>query len=178
MKKKRLSLLVAGIVVLLLLLMVQSADEDVNSKVDLGWYKVADWEVEVCRKWGGLYDEESAASGQTLAKNMSAYTSMTLTATIQGGILEVSPGEGTFPNNTQVYEISWYVQPIAESLNYDVTAFYKDGNTKLIESTSATPYSGYDGYHAEESTKKMTHVALRVPSKNINLKVPFIENGK
>ena len=173
---KRIGARVCMVLIFLALLFVVSSQSD-TGKLDLGWYKVADWEISVCSGWGGITkeSEEDASSGETSGKRMSQYSALDLSAALQAGILEVEPGEVELPSGTMIYEVSWYFQPVYESINYEVLVYYADGTSVTIEDTSATPSTGYTGYWANETNLTFTHAILKSDDKNIEIQANFTE---
>jgi len=89
--------------------------------------------------------------------------------------LEVEPGEVELPSGTMIYEVSWYFQPVYESINYEVLVYYADGTSVTIEDTSATPSTGYTGYWANETNLTFTHAILKSDDKNIEIQANFTE---
>jgi hypothetical protein len=176
MKKSKLKRWVMkfGIAVIIILLIMMVASQEEGDQVDLGWYDVADWEIAVCSGWGGIADDTAAEGGELQSSGMYEYTSLDISIAIQAQVKPVGEGIET-PAYTNIYEISWYVQPVAESVNYEVIAKYIDGGTEVIQSGSATPYSNYDGYQVKDTDRQMTSVVLRVPEKGINQEVIVVE---
>ena len=60
------------------------------------WYDVAEWELELCRVWGGTAEAYNVVNGPT-------YLSET-TVTLQGQKSE------KMPDNTTMYEVAWYLE--------------------------------------------------------------------
>ncbi|MFC1741282.1 hypothetical protein ACFL3V_01980 [Nanoarchaeota archaeon] len=163
----------AGILVLAGLV-IASNDPGVID-VDLGWYDVSDWEIDFCSSWGGTRDEQQSMGGETSSTAMHDITSLDYTATLQAEVIILEEGEDILPADTKVYAISWYLQPVAESLQYEIIAYYDDGTTWLVESASATPFTGYDGYAAVESNETMTKAVMSVSAKSLVLEAIFVE---
>ena len=161
-----------ALIIILTIIIVASQEEE--EQIDLGWYEVADWEIEVCSSWGGIEDETEGTGGESISSEMYEHTSLDISIALQAQVKDIAEGL-ELPEDTNIYEISWYVQPVAGSVNYEIRARYLGGQSQVIESGSATPYTNYEGYHVEETDKKMTSVVLRVPEKNINWEVMVVE---
>lgn len=163
-----------SIAIILILLIIVVASQEEEDQIDLGWYEVADWEIAVCSSWGGIEDETSGEGGESASSELYEYTSLDISIALQTQVKDAAEGF-ELPEDTNIYEISWYVQPIAGAVNYEIRARYLGGQSQVIESGSATPYTNYEGYHVEETDKKMTSVVIRVPEKDINWEVLVVE---
>ena len=136
---------------------------DFDPVVD-NWYKVEDWEIEVCSKWGGTAEAQTYSSTAT----GSAYMFST-TVTLQGE--KSISGEEENSTNTTLYEAAWYFRPMGSQQEYSVL-FTGDG-TETIYEGSASPERGDANYHAEESTKEYTSVKIKYETGTLT--VPIVE---
>jgi len=167
--KYKLILLMLIVSVMLVFSSVCAQTEDENAT--LGWYAVAQWEIDICSKWGGVVDEENPAGGSS-SGTMSNYTSANnVIATLQAESMDITTDEYIPAEGNHLYEISWYFQPVAESLPYTVTAYYTDSSSRVVESTSATPFSEFTGYDVEQTNKTMVNVVLVGSDVTINVPV-------
>lgn len=117
-------------------------DNDFNPRED-SWYKVEDWEVEVCSMWGGGSESQSySGSGIMTAATTSGFE----IATIQGQKTAYRMSSNV---TSYFYEVSWYYQPMVGSGSYKV--YYANGDDKeIIAEGSATAQMGDGNYNAEQ----------------------------
>jgi len=102
------------------------------------WYKVEDWELDVCRMWGGP---------ENIIEGMSTYGNFIsqLTATLQSEKEEIT-------DNITVYKYSFFVMPMkgGEEVTFDIN--FRDavnGSTyNIVEKERADASSGAGGYEA------------------------------
>lgn len=166
MKKIKLVAVVAMLCIFFLPVIAQ----DVNNELDLGWYSIEDWEWNTCEKWGGPYQSSSGGESGLGVLNLSKYFSSSLIVTMQAEILEVAPSNASLPDETKLYAISWYVQPIAESVHFTVTA---QGQPQAISSTSATLDAPGFGYEVIQSADPIAYAKLEVQG-GLSWTMPFV----
>lgn len=139
-----------------------------NPRID-NWYDVEDWELEVCRKWGGTPSAYNVDNGPT-------YLSQT-TITLQGEKSEKLPDE------TTMYEVAYYIEDaMNRSLEYAVglynpnTEEYKRivGITSLSENEAASGYEAY--YLSEEYTQVDLGYVLEDEDTLTIVSVPIVDN--
>lgn len=104
------------------------------------WYSVEDWEVEVCSKWGGR-EKTQTHTGGVMSTEFHKEA-----ATIQGKVKEQYAGD----KNIYIYEISWYLQPMEGSVEYEI--ILKGEEDKKVRTGSASANAGDAGYYATENT--------------------------
>ncbi len=106
------------------------------------WYEVEQWEIEYCSKFGG------SVSPQSSAEVISSQVSQ-LTATLQGSRKKQQ-------DNTTLYEVSYYIQPISSSIPYVVEVLGKSNGTTInrtIDRGTAYPSgtADYAAFYSEEN---------------------------
>lgn len=127
------------------------------------WYKVENWEIEVCSKWGGTADAQLGGGGTAEG---SSYMFST-TVTLQGQRSTVTEdGE-----NTTVYEVAWYFRPMDGEQQYSITLM--GSRPKTIYTGSAKPEFGDSNYHAVESDQEYDSVKIKYETGS--LVVPIVE---
>lgn len=166
MNKKRLIAIFAVLCIVIIPVIAQ----DVNNELDLGWYSIEDWEWNTCEKWGGPYQSSSAGESGLGVINLSKYFTSSLIVTMQAEILEAAPSNASLPDETKLYAISWYVQPIAESVHFTVTA---QGLPQAISSTSATLDAPGFGYEVIQSADPIGFAKLEVQG-GPSWTIPFV----
>ncbi|MCK4669896.1 MAG: hypothetical protein KAT43_01740 [Nanoarchaeota archaeon] len=101
------------------------------------WYAVADWELEVCQKWGGTGTEEGSVSGRFRAQ-----TDIVQSTTITLQARKTLPPQTTPQDVT--YELAWYVEPAFASIAFNL---YLKGPPNLLVANGTAdfqaPSSGY-----------------------------------
>ncbi|MBI2128815.1 hypothetical protein HYU07_01115 [Candidatus Woesearchaeota archaeon] len=100
------------------------------------WYAVEGWEVETCSKWGGT------AEAQTGSATSEIYLSQ-LTVALQAE-------KTAFPDNTTLYEVSYYIQPMTNNVEFSVwlkNTLTGDKNN-ITQTASASPLTGASGFNA------------------------------
>ncbi|MBI2545799.1 hypothetical protein HYV81_01325 [Candidatus Woesearchaeota archaeon] len=149
---------------LLLTTIAYAKSKQFNPKMD-DWYKVEQWELDICSKWGGT---EAAQAGAQLSQPI--YLSV-LTLTLQGEKIEQ-------PDNTSLFKVTWYIEPAASSVSYKVELV---GNSPISpwsvqEASTATNSNPGVGFYAKyfNITEQLTHVVLTY-SNNQYVKVPVIK---
>lgn len=161
---------------LLLVVLLSTAALAGEDDIDLGWYALEEWELAVCQDtWGGPQSLEGETS-DTGGYSIDIYTN-DIIITLQAEIGDPIPINGT--DFGRIYEISWYIQPVWTSVNFEVAATNADGDIidPPIASSSASMESGYSGYQAIVQPEDITlaSVILTVPEAGISLEMPFVD---
>jgi hypothetical protein len=106
------------------------------------WYEVSQWEIEVCSKWGG---SELVQAGATTAKPISL-SQLTLTMQAEGIYFD----DFNIPNSSveNLYTVSWYIQPVAGEIEYNIVLVTSDGSTAPLTSGKASYQSAGFGHEA------------------------------
>ena len=149
---------------LLLSGIVYAKSKQFNPKMD-DWYKVEQWELDVCSKWGGT---EAAQAGAELSQPI--YLSV-LTLTLQAEKVDQ-------PDNTSLFKVTWYIEPAAGEVSYKVELV---GNSPISpwtvqEASTASNANAGVGFYAKyfNITEQLTH-ALLTYSNNQYVKVPVVK---
>ncbi len=129
------------------------------------WYEVADWEIDFCMNKGGTSASIEHGSG-TVGDETRLITHNRILS-IQAERNDIIPSSDNvqlIEAGAVVYEIAWFVQPLAkdEDLNYEIIATMSTGLTTSLDSGNANFVNPARGYIAEESTQNMTSVQLNV----------------
>ncbi len=149
----------AFIILLALLLSISIALSQVTIP---GWYKLEDWEIDVCSKWGGTADAQ--LGGGTAEGSSYMYST---TVTLQGQKSNVTvDGE-----NRTVIEAAWYFRPIDSEQQYSITLI--GSSRKTIYTGSAKPEFGDSNYYAEESSVDYDYVMIKYETGALT--VPIVE---
>jgi hypothetical protein len=128
-----------------------------TSSVIEDWYGVADWEQEVCQKWGGSGVEEGYAHG-SFSSTGDALQSTTITIQAQKTV---------YPDQTNnVYEVAWYVEPKDAQITYSII-MQSTSNTKQLAQGTAAPNAPAKSYYSEELTTEYTQAVLTIPGNQI-----------
>ena len=161
MDKKLITLLLA---IIILSSVVYAKSKQFDPEVD-DWYKVEQWELEVCSKWGGT---EAAQAGAELSQPI--YLSV-LTLTLQAEKVDQ-------PDNTSLFKVTWYIEPAAGEVSYQVELI---GNSPLSpwivqQSSTATNSNPGIGFFAKyfNITEKLTQAQI-IYSNNQFVKVPVVK---
>jgi hypothetical protein len=104
------------------------------------WYEVSDAERTYCSTTGPTAEVESyySVSGISAAE----YPVSNLTMTLQGEKTEA-------PDKT-LYEIAWYVHPLAEDIKYTIELIDEEGDEEELDTGFATAVAGDADYKAFE----------------------------
>ena len=136
---------------------VDSYGEPCFDPVEDNWYEVHDWEIDVCRKWGGP---------ENMIKGTSTYSNFVsqLTATIQAE-------KDVLDNDTIVYKYSYFVMPFDVSkANYSI--YFESGNFSgnvsgnisrkhfVVNQTTVTAENGASDYKVFESNKSFDRITM------------------
>lgn len=139
-----------------------------DPRIDV-WYQVEDWELEVCRKWGGTTDSYNIVSGPT-------YLSQT-TVTLQGEKSE------KMPDDTTLYEVAWYIEDATNrSLEYAVRLRNSETveTKRIVGKTSVGGNEAASGYEAEYLSEEYDQVQLGYAFEDAEeitmITVPVIDN--
>lgn len=127
------------------------------------WYKVEDWEVEVCSKWGGT------GQAQTYTGGVMSTEFHKQAATVQAHLKEHYAGD----KNLYVYEVSWYLQPISGQEKYEVI-LKGDSTEKKIATGSAPSTAGDAGYYAEQNTS-VNYTSVILDYESGSIEAPIVE---
>jgi len=178
-RKKGIKILKIVLVVFLLTIICRrsSSSEDVwnrdlstsihfDPRVD-AWYAVEDWEVDMCRKWGGTKEAQSGATSSTVIAL--SQTTLSLQGTKQAYTAEDSEEEEEV--NKILYTVSWYLEPLAD-MNCKVVLKNDDGTkTKEISDTEASYSTPSAGYIAEYYEEGYTKVRMEYGSDSLEVKL-------
>ncbi len=133
------------------------------------WYAVEDWEVEVCRKWGGTPESYNVDNGPT-------YLSQT-TVTLQGEKSE------KLPDDTVMYEVGYYIEDaMNRSLEFAVRLKKKDKDEykRVVAPTNLGKGEANSGYWAEYLTDEYDQVMMGYELKGSDITtiitVPIVDN--
>lgn len=158
---KRLIMLLLAI--LILSSVVYAKSKQFDPRMD-AWYKVEQWELDVCSKWGGT---EAAQAGAELSQPI--YLSV-LTLTLQGEKVDQ-------PDNTSLFKVTWYIEPAAGEVSYKVEL---TGNSPispwLVAQGTATNSNPGVGFYAKyfNITEKLDKAVLTY-SNNQFVRVPVVK---
>ncbi|MBI4739350.1 hypothetical protein HY772_07435 [Candidatus Woesearchaeota archaeon] len=110
------------------------------------WYKVSQWEVNVCSYYGG--NDPTAFIQPGAAGEYYHNLMLTLQAQKSSPLPSIAA-----PLNTRIYEVAYFIQPTEddESVNFEVIVRSRDGVEKSIASGSSNYVNGYRDYYVEES---------------------------
>jgi hypothetical protein len=172
--KKVIAAFLIGLMLSVLITVIVSADDD-EDRLDLGWYDIEDWEIAVCnQQWGGRRGDPSETS-DAQPRALDYYTN-DIIVTLQAEKGDPIPFNSSVTGN--VYEVSWYVQPVWATVNFEVKIIDFEGNEEVIASSSATMASGFNGYHAIylDSDHNLTRATIKVIEMNLILSVPFMDS--
>ncbi len=157
----------------ILVLMILAVPVITSEDLTLPWYQVEDWEVAACMQDFGAYETEGGQYDAGEGIEIELF-SQDIIATMQ--VQKVASFEET---NQTVINIGWYVQPLADSVSFEVVAVYKFDIGQLIppeviESGSATRASGFYGYKTviQEEGKELDYFTLKVAEGPLELRVP------
>ncbi|HLD89101.1 MAG TPA: hypothetical protein VI894_02745 [Candidatus Nanoarchaeia archaeon] len=130
------------------------------------WYEVEQWEIEYCSKYGGHVSPESSA--EVISSQISQ-----LTATLQGSKKKQS-------DNTTLYEVSYYIQPISSSIPYVVEVLGKSNGTTINKTISrGTAYpSGTADYEAFYSEENYNQVRMTYGGNVLSVELPDYDKAK
>jgi len=127
------------------------------------WYDVSDEERNFCSTYSGAYEAQSYYEDSGLSAE--EYPVSKLTMTLQG--------QRTVQYDNFLYEIAWYVHPLAEDITYTIKLI-GDDNEELYTGY-ATALDGEAGYEAFESEVEYESVQLILESGETPLEVEIIE---
>jgi len=120
-------------------------DRDIDPSIE-DWYGVSKEEIEICSKWGGT---ETAQKGGSLSSPIEL-SQLTLTLQAQ---------KKTMPDNTTLYEISWYIQPVKNPVDYEVV-LTGDGTYNITEGEASYENAGV-GYFTQYLEASYNQAELR-----------------
>ncbi len=161
-QKKLILTLILFIILFVNIKISNSRTSDFNPLVDR-WYKVEDWELDVCSKWGGA----KQAYHYETSNNNKIYLSQ-LTLTLQAEKI-VYPS-----NNSVLYKVSWYFEPAKGEYKYEINLLKNGGSSpKQISSGAASYESPAVGSYAEYLNEDYAYAQLVYENKWV--KVPIIE---
>ena len=176
MMNKKLQLCITILVLILLNFSSFIVAEEDNSDIDLGWYDVEEWEVNICTTDFGPQSivPEEAESPENYLLNFFG-NDFIITMSVQRGDAVPIDEE----NFGYIYEVSWYVEPIVGSVNYDLILTDIQGNKEVIVSTSSTISNRVSGYQAiiRANDQAFKNAVLSVPDADIILTIPFMDKN-
>lgn len=132
------------------------------------WYEVSDAELTFCSTTGPTAEVQSYYS--EVGVSAAEYPVSKLTMTLQGE-------KTTAPDKT-LYEIAWYVHPLAEDITYTIELVDEEGNEEELDTGFATALAGDADYKAfEEEAGEPVYVSVQLVLENgsIPLSVPIVE---
>ncbi len=133
-----------------------------NPRVD-EWYKVADWEVDVCRLWGG---PEHVVEGLT-----------TFHEAISQFILTLQAEKTVYPDESKLYKISYYIKPAnVESIHYRVELMNDSGSKVLEQDSIATNTQGRGAYKLIYSNSTYNIAKITLEDGRV-LAVPVVDSN-
>lgn len=136
------------------------------------WYEVEQWEIDACRIWGGA---SRAVRSSTGADEISSITLSQLTASLQAK-------KTSYPDNTTLYEVSWYIEPITGSVNYKILLINSRGeSTVLVPSGSASSSGGSSQYLPigpilNNATNNFTRIEMRKSDNSLLIRTKIVED--
>jgi len=131
------------------------------------WYQAKPEDIAVCKAYGGK--ESPVTSGGTITGNLALSE---LTVTIQADKTKL-------PDNSTLYQVSWYVEPIQGSATYTVAVVTSGGKeNKFVPGGSATPGDGaaaefFPFYSTEDYTK--VRITASGAGQSGTLTVPIVQ---
>ncbi len=141
----------------------QATDDEENSDTEVkDWIAVDDWEVELCTMWGGT-EEQYATETEAISPELSQ-----LTLTIQAKKKALS--------NSTLYEVAWYIGPLADSVEYTIIVTSETGQTKELYAGIANHITGDANYEAFEERIEYVTATIKT-QEGETLSVPFIQGG-
>jgi len=163
MNYKKITIL-ALLIVLISTITTSKSDEQEPSDFDPtieDWYKVEEWEVEYCKKWGG---EETGAEVNSGATSETTFSLSQTTITLQGESIEYD-----IENQSNLYYASWYIEPM---YNIEYKLMFREGNNKYyIQNGTATYDEPKTGFFSEYINQTFTY--LRLEYTGNSLEVPL-----
>lgn len=133
-----------------------------NSSVIAEWYEVSDAEIEFCKNYGGTIEGQDVYGSAGYTQPVS-----TLTLTLQG--------QYTTLYDTTLYEIAWYVHPLAEDITYTIYLVTEEGESEELYTGYSTALDGDAGYETQETNIVYTHAKIIMEDSTTALTVPFVE---
>lgn len=132
------------------------------------WYEVSDAERTFCSTTGPTAEVESyySVSGISAAE----FPVSKLTMTLQGEKTEA-------PDKT-LYEIAWYVHPLAEDITYTIELIDEDGDEEELDTGFATALEGdadYKAFEVEVGEPVYESVQIVLEDGSIPLTVSIVE---
>ncbi|MBN1385722.1 hypothetical protein JW968_01965 [Candidatus Woesearchaeota archaeon] len=117
------------------------------------WYDtVEDWEIEFCSYYGGKEEPISTTGGFSYFMSQLALT------------LQATKGE-VLPDNTQLYEVGYYIQPIQGNVTFRITLF-GPYNTRMgvKNSTDVGPggMAGFETFYVNRSRERYDRAVMHV----------------
>ncbi len=134
------------------------------------WYDVADWEVEVCMKWGG--PNKLIDSGVGTMSNEKSIVDYTRVATIQAEKTDIIPSSGNeqlVNVGATVYEVAWFIRPLEtdKDMSFEVSLIKQYGQPEVIDSGSANYFNPARSYRALPNEGNYTKAKLKFWSAQI-----------
>ncbi len=132
------------------------------------WYEVSEEEVTFCHNYAG---QETGFEGYQTADGVSTQSVSNLTISLQG--------ESTAQYETTLYEVAWYVHPLAENTTYTIYFVDEEGEQEEIITVDATALDGSAGYEALELEEVYTELVIINPEDGSEaLRVPIVEKSE
>jgi hypothetical protein len=134
----------------------------------VGWYPVEEWEVETCTRdlTSSINISDQSDSGAFSKNNLIIDTTLTMQAFQQNYAEDV---------NYKEYEISWYVHPFNDAINYEIQ-YYAEDWTSFTPSikNEAGPSYGDMGYYSWSGDYNITAVRILAGSESLTIPVENI----
>lgn len=132
------------------------------------WYEVSDAELTFCSTTGPTAEVQSYYS--TSGLSAAEYPVSKLTMTLQGE-------KTTAPDKT-LYEIAWYVHPLAEDITYTIELVDEEGNEEELDTGFAIALEGdadYKAFEVAAGEPVYTSVQIVLEDGSVPLTVPIAE---
>jgi len=123
-----------------------------NSAIQVipGWYGVEQWEIDVCNQWAGSEEAQGGASTQGEPTTLSRTTVS----------LQAKKTVYNIENQSNLYESSWYLEPIGNDIDYQVHLIDSQGIRNKIGEGTATKTEAAKGYYADYATNDYQFVEI------------------
>jgi hypothetical protein len=128
------------------------------------WYEVSEEEVIFCQNYAG---QKTGFDGYETAEGTSTQSVSKLTMSLQA--------ESTAQYETTLYEVAWYVHPLAEDLAYTIYLVDEEGDDEEFYTGSATALDGSAGYETLDSEIIYVEVKIVLEDGSEALRVPIVE---
>lgn len=136
------------------------------------WYEVAPWEEAICYGWGGTDGPNSITSDTSTNMNLSIFHDLVVALQAEVKFSMTDETTGVVSN---LYEVSWYIQPVSDDISYEVHLLNASGS-RVLASGNANYLSGFKDYYAEYSANTYTSAEIVYYNTRVNdvLTVPVV----